>query len=106
MIKLGIIGYRNHAQRLIDFSEENSNCKLEIIYHPKKKIEDERGTNIFSDNLELLGNESSVKIYNNVVINYPTGSILRADKIDYDFEKKYFKVSMFDDKRIKMKIFK
>ena len=64
------------------------------------------GTNIFSDNLELLGNESSVKIYNNVVINYPTGSILRADKIDYDFEKKYFKVSMFDDKRIKMKIFK
>ena len=49
MIKLGIIGYRNHAQRLIDFSEENSNCKLEIIYHPKKKIEDERGTNIFSD---------------------------------------------------------
>ena len=49
MIKLGIIGYRNHAQRLIDFSEENSNCKLEIIYHPKKKIEDKRGTNIFSD---------------------------------------------------------
>ena len=39
-------------------------------------------------------------------INYPTGSLLRADKIDYDFEKKYFKISMFEDKRIKMKIFK
>ena len=63
-------------------------------------------TKIFSDNLDLLGNESSVKIYNNVSINYPTGSLLRADKIDYDFEKKHFKISMFEDKRIKMKIFK
>ena len=63
-------------------------------------------TKIFSDNLDLLGNESSVKIYNNVSINYPTGSLLRADKIDYDFEKKHFKISMFEDERIKMKIFK
>ena len=62
-------------------------------------------TKIFSDNLDLLGNESSVKIYNNVSINYPTGSFLAADKIDYDFEKKHFKVSMYEDKRIKMKVF-
>ena len=61
---------------------------------------------IFSDNLDLLGNESSLKVYNNVSINYPTGSLLRADKVDYDFETKFFKVSMFDDKRINMKIFK
>jgi len=63
-------------------------------------------TKIFSDNLDLLGNESSVKIYNNVSINNPTGSLLRADKIDYDFEKKSFKISMYDDERIKMKVFK
>ena len=63
-------------------------------------------TKIFSDNLDLLGNESSVKVYNNVSINYPTGSWLRADKVDYDFETKFFKVSMFDDKQINMKIFK
>ena len=62
-------------------------------------------TKIFSDNLDLLGNESSVKIYNNVSINYPTGSSLAADKIDYDFVKKHFKVSMYEDKRIKMKVF-
>ena len=61
---------------------------------------------IFSDNLDLLGNESSVKVYNNVSINYPTGSLLRADKVDYDFETKFFKVSMFNDKQINMKIFK
>ena len=63
-------------------------------------------TKIFSDNLDLLGNETSVKIYNNVSINYPNGSSVQADKIDYDFETKYFKISMFDDKRINMKIFK
>ena len=61
-------------------------------------------TEIFSDNLELLGDKSIVKIYNNVVVNYPTGSFIQADNIDYNFETKYFKVSMFDDKRIKMKV--
>ena len=60
---------------------------------------------IFSDNLDLLATENSVKIYNNVNLNDITGS-LKADKIDYDFETKYFKVSMFDDKTIKMKVIK
>ena len=61
-------------------------------------------TEIFSENLELSGNKSIVKIYNNVKVNYPTVSFLQADNIDYNFETKYFKVSMFDDKRIKMKV--
>ena len=60
---------------------------------------------IFSDNLDLFATENSVKIYNNVNLNDITGS-LKADKIDYDFETKYFKVSMFDDKTIKMKVIK
>jgi len=62
-------------------------------------------TKIFSDNLDLLATEDSVKIYNNVIINYPEAS-LRGDKIDYDFVKKYFKVSMFDDKAVKIKVLK
>ena len=62
-------------------------------------------TEIFSENLDLLAAENSVEIYNNVILNYTTGS-LRADKIDYNFETKYFKVSMFDDKTIKMKVIK
>ena len=60
-------------------------------------------TEIFSENLDLLATKNSVEIYNNVILNYTTGS-LRADKIDYNFETKYFKVSMFDDKTIKMKV--
>ena len=62
-------------------------------------------TEIFSENLDLLAAENSVKIYNDVILKYPTGS-LKADKIDYNFETKNFKVSMFDDKSIKMKIIK
>ena len=60
-------------------------------------------TEIFSENLDLLATENSVEIYNDVILNYTTGS-LRADKINYNFETKYFKVSMFDDKTIKMKV--
>ena len=62
-------------------------------------------TKIFSDNLDLLATEDSVKIYNNVIVNYPEAS-LRADKIDYDFVTKYFEVSMFDDKAVKIKVLK
>ena len=62
-------------------------------------------TKIFSDNLDLIATEDSVKIYNNVIVNYPK-AFLRADKIDYDFLTRYFKVSMFDDKAVKIKVLK
>ena len=62
-------------------------------------------TKIFAENLDLVATESSVKIYKDVILNYPTGSLV-ADKINYDFEKKYFKVSMFDDKTVKIKVTK
>ena len=62
-------------------------------------------TKIFSDNLDLIATGDSVKIYNNVIVNYPEAS-LRADKIDYDFATKYFKVSMFGDKAVKIKVLK
>ena len=62
-------------------------------------------TKIFAENLDLLATASFVKIYKDVTLNYPTGSLV-ADKIDYDFETKYFKVSMFDDKTVKIKVTK
>ena len=62
-------------------------------------------TIIFAKNLDMLASEDSVKIYNDVYLDYVTGS-LKADKIDYDFNTKYFKVSMFDNEKIKMKVTK
>ncbi len=64
----------------------------------------EGGTVILADNLDLLATRDTVEIYNNVDLDYISGSLL-ADKIDYNFETKKFKISMFDKKKIKMKIF-
>ena len=62
-------------------------------------------TNIFAKNLDLLATKNVVQIYNNVKLIYPNGS-LKADKIDYDFETKNFKVSMFNEQPVKMKVIK
>lgn len=37
VIKLGIIGYRNHAERLADIINKIRNYKIEYMYHPTKK---------------------------------------------------------------------
>ena len=74
----------------------------DCFFEQNVKATDE-STIIFAENLDLLATENSVEIYNSVFLDYATGS-LQADKIDYNFETKYFKVSMFDDKAIKMKI--
>ncbi len=58
---------------------------------------------IFAENLDLLATKNFVEIYNDVSLNYPTG-YLEADKLRYNFETKHFKVSMFDDREIKMKV--
>ena len=60
-------------------------------------------TKIYAENLDLLATENSAEIYNNVNLDYATGYLL-ADRINYNFETKYFKVSMFDDKTIKMQV--
>lgn len=48
LVDIGIIGYRNHAQRLISLMDNNSKCNLKYIFHPNKKIDDNRGINDFS----------------------------------------------------------
>ena len=107
MNNMHVILYLKDGRLVNIFSDKGKYNKANYDCFFEKNVRATDGeTKIFSDNLDLLGNESSVKIYNNVSINYPTGSLLRADIIDYDFEKKNFKVSMFKDKRIKMKIFK
>ena len=60
-------------------------------------------TEILSDNLNLLSSKDSASIYNNVVVNNENGQ-LKADKVDYNFESKYYKISMFKDERVKIKL--
>ena len=74
----------------------------DCFFEKNVKATDEN-TIILAENLDLLANENFVEIYNDVSLEYNT-NYLQADKINYNFETKYFKVSMFDDKSIKMKV--
>ena len=38
--KLGLIGYRNHAKKLLDIVDNDKHFEITHIYHPTKKIDD------------------------------------------------------------------
>jgi len=80
------------------YNKESHDCWFE-----DNVVADDGETKIFSKNLDLLASENFVKVYKQVKLINPTGT-LQADQVDYDFETKYFKVSMFDDKVVKMKV--
>ena len=80
------------------YNKVNYNCFFE-----QDVLATDGETIITAKNLDLLATENIMKVYNDVNLDNATGS-LQADKIDYNFKTKYFKVSMFDDKTIKMKV--
>ena len=47
--KIGFIGYRNHAKKLLDIVDANKNFEVAKIFHPTKKIDDVRFTNNLDD---------------------------------------------------------
>ena len=106
MTKMHVILYLDNGRIVNITSDKGKYNKVthDCFFEENVRAIDEE-TKILANNLELLATENSIKVYNNVVINYPTGS-LYADKADYDFETKYFKVSMFDDTSVKIKVFK
>ena len=80
------------------YNKKNYNCFFE-----QDVLAVDGETIITAENLDLLATKNIMKVYNDVNLDNATGS-LQADKIDYNFETKYFKVSMFGDKAIKMKV--
>ena len=62
-------------------------------------------TIINSENLDLISTKEAVSIYNNVKLITTSGSLV-ADKIDYNFEAKNYKISMFNDEKVKIKLVK
>ena len=80
------------------YNKENYNC-----FFIQDVLATDGETVITANNLDLLSTKNIMKIYNNVNLDNATSS-LQADKIDYNFETKYFKASMFGDKKIEMKV--
>ena len=62
-------------------------------------------TIILAENLDLISTAESASVYNNVVLTNDKGSLI-ADKVDYNFETKYYKISMFNDAKVKVKLIK
>ena len=91
--------------RIVNITSDKGryNKKTYDCYFEQNVKATDGSTKIFADNMDLLADKNSVEIYNNVSLDNVTG-YLKADKIDYNFETKYFKISMFDDKAIKMKV--
>ena len=81
-----------------EYNKVTYDCYLE-----QNVVASDGETEILSDNLKLLSSKDSASIYNNVVVNSKNGQ-LKADKVEYNFESKYYKVSMFKDEKIKIKL--
>ena len=60
-------------------------------------------TIITAKNLDLLATKNIMEAYNEVNLKNTTSS-LQADKVNYDFDTKNFKVSMYNDESIKIKL--
>ena len=58
---------------------------------------------ILAENLDLLSEDNAVSVYNKVVLTSDKG-LLHADKVDYDLLTKKFHISMFNDKKVKIKL--
>ena len=80
------------------YNKENYNC-----FFDQDVLATDGDTVITANNLDLIATKNIMKIYNNVNLDNITSS-LQADKIDYNFKTKYFKVSMFGDKEIEMQV--
>ena len=106
MINMQVILHLSDGRIVNIISDQGRYNKVSYdCYFEKNVVANDGEIQILAENLDLLATENSAKIYNEVNLNYPTGS-LRADIVNYDFETKYFKVSMFDDKAVKMKVIK
>ena len=60
---------------------------------------------IFAENLDLLATKEITVAYNDVKFFSKEGK-LQADKVEYNFKTRYYKISMYDDKSIKAKYIK
>ena len=105
MEKMKVELFMDDGRIIIITSDKGKYNKLTYDCFFEKNVKATDGdTKIFAENLDLLATENLVNIYNNVRINYPTGS-LQADKIDYNFETKYYKASMmYNNKKVKVKL--
>ena len=82
------------------------------MYNGKNKIFDSfcwhyDDTELLPPKANILASNDTARLYENVTLNNKKGSILQADSIDYDFQRKKYKVSMnSESEKVKIKFIK
>ena len=104
MKKMHVMIFMNDGSIINIWSDKGryNKASYDCFFEDNVKATDEE-TQVYADNLDLLASEDLARIYNNVFVTNDQ-SYLKADKIDYDFEKKNYQISMYSDKRIKIKL--
>ena len=91
MTKMRVILYLSDGRIVRIVSDKGMYNKATFDCFFQENVEAKDGeTVILANNLDLLATKNTVEIYNDVDLDYATGSLL-ADKIDYNFETKKFK---------------
>ena len=80
------------------YNKLNCNCYFEN----NVKVTDGE-TIILSNNLDLFSDNNYASVYNNVILVDARGS-LKADKINYNFETEVYKISMYKEDPIEIKV--
>ena len=106
MTKMHVSLYMDDGRSIIITSDYGRYNKVSYNCFFENNVKAIDGTTlVFAENIDLLATENSATVYNNVFLTNDEGS-LRADKIYYDFETRYYQVSMFNDKKVKIKLIK
>jgi hypothetical protein len=96
--------YMNDGRIIVITSDKGEYNKVtfDCFFIDNVEASDE-GTVIRAQNLDLLATSDTATVYNDVVLINESGS-LKADKVKYDFETRYYHISMFNNEKIKMKL--
>ena len=106
MMEMQVTLHASDGRVIVITSDEGSYNKVTYDCFFKNNVNATDGeTIILSENLDLLSTNETASVYNDVVLTNETGS-LQADKVDYNFETKYYKISMYDNTRVKVKLIK
>ncbi len=104
MKNMNVTIYMDDGRKIIITSEKGTYNKENYNCFFKNNVRATDGeTVIVSKNLDLISTDNYASVYNNVVLTNEKGS-LTADKINYNFKSEVYKITMFDDNEVKIKI--
>ena len=104
MTDMSVILHLNDGRTVIITSDRGRYNKVTYDCYFENNVRATDGESlILAENLDLLSNKNTVSVYNDVVLTGNKGS-LQADKINYDLSTRKFHISMFGDKKVKIKL--